>query len=123
MPNNTVPAAATGLPNSRRAVLRAILAAGAVTTLPAAGAIATTAHPDAELFALQPDIEAADRLEKAAWDVQAPAEDAYFAARAPRPTKPENVDFTNEEWFLTFKEKMAELNASPSPESAAAIAS
>ena len=46
MPNITVRAAATGLPNSRRAVLRSIFAAGAVATVPAAGAIASVGHPD-----------------------------------------------------------------------------
>lgn len=51
---------------NRRAVLGAVLAAGAVavTALPAATAVAKTSigdHPDAALLALGPEIEAADR--------------------------------------------------------------
>jgi hypothetical protein len=95
MPNTLVQAAATGLPNSRRAVLRSILAGAAVATVPAAGAIASIGHPDAG---------------------------AYFAVEVPQPAKPEGAAFTNEEWFIEFKERMAGLRACPSPEAAAHVA-
>jgi hypothetical protein len=119
MPNITVRAAATGLPNSRRAVLRSIFAAGAVATVPAAGAIASVGHPDAALFALQADIEAADRLQSAAFDVRNACERACLAVLPPPPPKPEGAKFTDEEWFGTFVKKMTELNSSPSPLGAA----
>ena len=56
MPNTPVRAAATGLPNSRRAVLRSILAAGAVAagTLPAI--VAKAEGTDLELLALEAEI-------------------------------------------------------------------
>ena len=50
---NPVPAAATGLPNSRRAVLRSILAAGAVASVPAAGAAASSAAVDPVFAAIE----------------------------------------------------------------------
>jgi hypothetical protein len=117
MTNANERANARALPETtnRRAVLRSILAAGAVATVPAAGAIAAD-HADAALFALQADIEAADRLKEAFFDPFNAAEEAYMAVRAPIPAAPEDSAFTKEEWFLTFKEKMAELNTSPSPE-------
>jgi hypothetical protein len=49
MPNTPVWAAATGLPNSRRAVLRSILAGAAVATVPAAGAMAALPAPSEAL--------------------------------------------------------------------------
>jgi hypothetical protein len=116
MPNTTVRAAATGLPKSRRAILRSILAGAAAATVPAAGAIASAGHPDAALFALQADIEAADRLQTAAFDVRNACEKACLAVRLPPPPKPEGAAFTNEEWFGMFVSKMTELNASPSPD-------
>jgi hypothetical protein len=113
----------TGLPNSRRAVLRSLLAAGAVATVPAAGALGSPEHPDAALFALQADIEAADRLKEASYGPLNVAETAYFAARGPQPAMPSpDTAFTDEEWFVTFKERMAELRACPSPEAAAHLA-
>jgi hypothetical protein len=122
MTNTPVPATATGLPNSRRAVLRSLLAGAAVATVPAAGALTAAGQPDAALFALRADIEAADRLKEASFGPLNVAEKAYFAAQAPKPVQPEGVSFTDEEWFLAFKEKMAELNAHQSPESAAYVA-
>jgi hypothetical protein len=122
MMNNAVPVTATGLPNSRRAVLRSLLAGAVAATVPAAGALAAAGHPDAALFALQADIDAADRLWMASFDPRDVAEKAYFAARGPQPAKPEGAAFTDEEWFVTFKEKMAELRANPSPEGTAHLA-
>jgi hypothetical protein len=63
MPNTTLPANAQAMPEAdRRAVLGAVLAAGAIaaTALPAA-ARAASSHPDAKLLALASEIEAADR--------------------------------------------------------------
>jgi hypothetical protein len=122
MPNTTILAAATGLPNSRRAVLRSILAAGAVATVPATGAMAAAGHPDAALLALQADIEAADRLKDASYGPLEVAEKAYFAARRPLPAAPSSAGFTDEEWFVTLRERMAELRACPSPEVALHVA-
>jgi hypothetical protein len=112
---------------SRRAALTGALVAGAAAIVPAAGALASPEHPDAALFALQADIEAADieaadRLKEASFGPLSTAENAYFAARVPQPAKPEGAAFTNEEWFIQFKEKMAGLRASPSPETAAHVA-
>jgi hypothetical protein len=122
MNNATIGANDRPSPTDRRAVLRSLLAGAAVATVPAAGALAAAGHPDAALFALQADIEAADRLKEASYGPLNIAEKAYFAARAPKPARPEGAAFTNEEWFLTFKDKMAELRASPSPEDAAHVA-
>jgi hypothetical protein len=86
MPNTTVRAAATGLPNSRRAVLRSIIVAGAaVATVPAAGAMAATIASaadgaDSELFALEAAI---GRLDATAREIDAkrvqPFEDEWYA--------------------------------------------
>ena len=69
---------------------------------------------------MQAEIEAADRLSEA-HRAQTVAEDAYFAAAPARPELlgSDSASFTSEEWFLTFKEKMAELSARRSPEEAA----
>jgi hypothetical protein len=87
--NNTSRADARTMSSSRRALLGSILAVGAAASVPAAAAIASTGCADAELFALQPAIEAADRREDAALDAKSQAEAAYFAARPPKPVRPE----------------------------------
>jgi hypothetical protein len=58
MPNDTLAANAAPMP-TRRVALSSILGAGAILAAPAAVALA--AHADAELLALQPEIDAADR--------------------------------------------------------------
>src|ERR1700728_343342 len=108
---------------SRRAALTGALVAGAAAIVPAAGALGSPEHPDAALFAVQADIEAADRLKEASFGPLGTAEKAYFAARGPLPPRPpQDTAFTDEEWFVTFKERMAELRACPSPDAAAHVA-
>jgi hypothetical protein len=74
MPNATLRANAQTLPEAtnRRAVLGAVLAAGALASLPSAAAacVATGHHPDAELLALIERAKVADSL----------STDAYIAA-------------------------------------------
>jgi hypothetical protein len=118
MTNDTVRADARPMPSSRRALLGSILAVGAAASVPAAAAIVSTGCADAELFALQPAIEAADRRDVAALDARSRAEESYFAARQPRPARPES-GLDEEEWFQTFARKMREYNAEPKPEWAA----
>jgi hypothetical protein len=66
----------------RRAVLRGILATGASASVPVArGVMASAAHPDAALFALQPAIEAADDAYDQTFEPLARAETAWFAIR------------------------------------------
>ena len=87
---------------SRRALLRLFGAAPALAMLPTAGsalALASTAspvHPDAELFAMGPAIDAADREFEAALDALDAAEDAYSDKEPDGPAKPE-ADFLPEE--------------------------
>src|SRR5277367_366470 len=89
-------------PLARRAALRLFGAASALAILPVAGsalALASSAspvHPDAALFAMQSEIDAADRELDAAQAVLKPAEDAYFDKEPDRPGEPE-PDFLAEE--------------------------
>jgi hypothetical protein len=79
-------------PNSRRAVLRSSLGAIAGVSALALPVVANaiTPSPDAELFALQPEIDAADRLAKEANDALNRLEAVYEAATPPEPV-PEPV--------------------------------
>jgi hypothetical protein len=101
---------------TRRAALTALAGASALA-LPAAARTLTPGQADAELFALQGSIEAADRNHNAALDALSPAESAAIAARKklPRPEQPESR-FLAEEWFQTFTQKMAEDREKPWPE-------
>jgi hypothetical protein len=106
MSNPTVSAAGGAMPAegpmNRRALLRLFGAAPALAILPATGsalALASAAspvHPDAELFAMQSAIDAADRELEAAQAVLKPAEDAYFDKEPARPAMP-GADFSAEE--------------------------
>jgi hypothetical protein len=99
---------------TRRSALTALASAPALA-IPAFATPSTSSphHSDAELFALQPEIEAADYRFNVALDAQNRAEERTFP-RPPRPAQPE-PSFVKEDWFQTFKEKMAELNANPNP--------
>lgn len=104
MPNAIVRANAQAMPEaaSRRAVLGAVLAAGAVASVTAIPAVAKAAatgadHPDAALLALGPEIEAADRE----WDSLASArnavEEVYFSTRPNKPELPKTCEITARE--------------------------
>jgi hypothetical protein len=74
------------LPSNRRAFLRA---AGAVAAAPAASELAAVGHPDAELLAMQPENDAANR----AWEVCAQRlNDAQGIYHAMRPKKSHVLD-------------------------------
>ncbi len=96
MPTDTVRASAEALPNSRRAVLRSTLGAGAALGLIMTAMDGARAQhmqigspsPDAELLALQPEIEEMDRCKKAACDLHSAAEHAYVEALPPKPVRP-----------------------------------
>ena len=89
MPKATVRANAQALPEptNRRAVLGAILAAGAIGALPAA-ARAASSHPDAELLALASEIEAADRECELRERAINAAETVFFSIRPKEPERP-----------------------------------
>jgi hypothetical protein len=69
---------------TRRAALGALASVPALA-LPAVAHAATSPTDDAELFALQPEIEAADREARLAIEAQEALSEAYEAARPPRP--------------------------------------
>jgi hypothetical protein len=71
---------------TRRAALGALAGASALA-LPAV-AIAATSSPDAELFAMQAEIEAADEHQKAMIEAQNRADTVYHTLMPPRPSKP-----------------------------------
>ena len=79
MPNATVRASARSLPEttSRRAILGAVLAAGAAAALPAVAiaSVARSHHPDADLFALIERARTADSLADEACEA---ADDVLF---------------------------------------------
>ena len=89
MPNASVRPSARVLPEAanRRAVLGAILAAGATGALPAA-ARAESSHPDAKLLALAPEIEAADRENELRERATSAAEKVFFSIRLKKPERP-----------------------------------
>ena len=72
---------------NRRAVLGAILAAGATGSVPAA-ARAASSHPDAELLALASEIEAADREYELRERAINAAETVFFSIRPKEPERP-----------------------------------
>jgi hypothetical protein len=91
---------------TRRAALGA-LASVPVLALPAIAAAspstASPSHPDAELFAFQAEIEAADHQFNLADAAHALADRSAFAATSPPPIRPDletahNMGITNEEW-------------------------
>jgi hypothetical protein len=88
MSSSTARADAPTMPTDRRALLRSALAVGAIAAVPTIAAAATaTGHPDAALFALQPEIDAADRLYYATFEPLERAETAYYAAKPERPDR------------------------------------
>ena len=101
---------------TRRAALAALAGVSALA-IPTVARALPSGQADAELFALQDAIEAADRNHDAALDALSPAESAAIAAREklPRPERPESR-FLAEEWFQTFAQKMAEDREKPWPE-------
>jgi hypothetical protein len=80
LPEVSQPAAAAGLPNSRRAVLGAVLAGGAVAAGALPAIVAKAEGTDSELFALEAEI---GRLDATAKEIQAkriePFDDAWLA--------------------------------------------
>ena len=72
---------------NRRAVLGAILAAGAIGAVPAA-ARAAGSHPDAKLLALASEIEAADREYELRERAINAAETVFFSIRPKEPERP-----------------------------------
>ena len=72
---------------NRRAVLGAILAAGAIGSVPAA-ARAAGSHPDAKLLALASEIEAADRENELRERAINAAETVFFSIRPKEPERP-----------------------------------
>ncbi len=108
-------------PLSRRAALAGALAAiptlgGA--TLSAGPSLASPANPDAELFALQGAIAAADKQLVAALDVSAVADSAFIRGLPPRPVYPEGF-VRDEAWQKRVDEIVARFQArGPSPEEA-----
>ena len=97
MPNATVRANAPTLPETtnRRAVLGAVLAAGAAASVAAIPAVAKPAlgadHPDAALLALGPEIEAADHEFELRTQARDAAEEVFFSIRAKKPEFPESA--------------------------------
>jgi hypothetical protein len=80
-------------PLNRRAALGAFASVPALAILPVAlananSAFANSVHPDADLLAMQPAIDAADRELQAAFDALNPIEDAYYLMR---PDPPEEL--------------------------------
>ena len=105
MSKPTVSATGDAMPaeghKSRRALLRMFGAAPALAILPAGSALAlaamaSPAHPDAALFAMQSAIDAADKEFNAALDALEAAEDAYFDKELDGPAQPE-ADFLPQE--------------------------
>lgn len=110
MPNTVVPAAATGLPKSRRTMLGLFVAAPAAMMASAKSTPAALAAgaDDAELFALATEIDAADAALNQVDKVHSAAEDAFFEARPRAPTEPASPDRSNEEGTIALRRKMAE---------------
>jgi hypothetical protein len=119
---------------SRRAALGAIASLSALAASRAIAAAsgsaspstASPSHPDAELFALQPEIEAADHQFNLADDAHTLADRSAFAATSPRPIRPDldelvarGMGITNEEWcerLLKIKDLAKPLTPrAPSP--------
>jgi hypothetical protein len=96
---------------TRRAALTA-LAGASVLAIPAAAA----PNADAALFALQPEIEAADQRETAALKAQSGAEDDYFARQPPKPTRQLPVLGAKEaEALERFRRCLEEADKGPTP--------
>ena len=126
-----VRASAEALPNSRRAVLRSTLGAGAALGLICAAldgaraqsmpaGVASPDHPDADLFALQPEIEEMDRIKKTVSDLQDAEEEAYRAALPPKPVRPPDqplwsiLGFASDaEYEEHFERRCAEMASQP----------
>jgi hypothetical protein len=81
--NALVRADATSLPIDRRAALGSLFSAGALLAAPHLAKAAE--HPDAALFALQADIEAADAQLEAAIEALGVAERAYDSRKPEEP--------------------------------------
>lgn len=84
----------------RRGALRAMAGASALAVLPggaAARLIVNGPHPDAELLALGPAIDEADRQQHLAIDAEAKVDEAFFEkkrALGPAPIAPEEPEWT-----------------------------
>ena len=92
----------------------------------AAPSVASPAHPDAELFVLQAEIDAADHRFQKAHDAQIDAEEAFYAIRPLRPSRPKLWTFlgvTEDEWRKKLAERKATdhfpVKAEPTPHLAA----
>jgi hypothetical protein len=99
---------------TRRAALTALAGVSALA-IPKTARALSSGHGDAELFALQAEIEAADRSHDAALDAQAEADSAYLAARRGQPQRPQST-LENETWFQEFAQRMRDYTEPPSPE-------
>jgi hypothetical protein len=80
---------------NRRAVLGAVLAAGAAVSVSAIPAASEPAlgddHPDAALLALAPEIEAADREFELRYQITNAAEDVFFSIKPEKPETPKSL--------------------------------
>jgi hypothetical protein len=101
MSKRTVSAAGGAMPaeghETRRALLRFFGAAPALAALPATAMLTAPRGDDAELFAMQSAIEAADMEFNTALDVLEAAEDAYSDKEPDAPAKPDAAVFSAEE--------------------------
>ena len=95
-------------PTTRRAALTALAAVPALA-IPAV-AIAFTSSPDAELFAMQTEIEAADQRESITLEEQSRVDTAYLARQPPRPSNEEEpvLDAEQLEQLREFRLSMLE---------------
>jgi hypothetical protein len=104
---------------TRRAALGALAGLPALA-LPSVAHAATSPTDDAELFALQPEIEAADREARLAIDAQEALSETYKAARPPRPVPPSPEEATvaslgekGMELITRFRESLAQAKRRP----------
>lgn len=88
MPNSTVRANARTLPSDRRSFLARVAAAGALSAVPVAQALASPEHPDAALLALGPEIEAVERRYDEASAALEAAREAYTGLAPNEPVMP-----------------------------------
>jgi hypothetical protein len=107
---------------TRRRALGAIIAAGAVASVPAAAAIASPEHADAELSALQAESEPAEQQYAAACEARAELERACRAVLPPKPQEPAShtlLGYSDEEHAEFTREMeardLARANSPPEP--------
>lgn len=90
-------------PSGRRSFLAGLAAAGALSAVPVAQALASPEHPDAALLALGPEIEAADLMEVQSIRDLSRLEEAYAAAAKPEKPEPPK-DWTKEDIEVAVQE-------------------